>query len=191
MITDKHKGFTLIELLVVIAIIGILAGMLLPAVQAARESGRKVSCASNLKQLGTAFVMYLSEHDDTFPVLNAVAADRWYMEILSYVGSDENIFRCPSSTLNYDFSLGQISYGYNGFCYDNDGIEQRRFSDIVDPSETLILTDTSDAGWMVDPLPDNMGICHSGGTNILWSDFHVSWMKAENVVIRYFTRAKD
>src|SRR5215210_8440731 len=63
----RRKAFTLIELLVVIAIIAILAAILFPVFAQAREKARQATCQSNLKQIATAFQMYATDYDGTFP----------------------------------------------------------------------------------------------------------------------------
>src|SRR3954447_4443959 len=82
-----NRAFTLIELLVVIAIIAILAAILFPVFAQAREKARQASCQSNLKQLGTAFMMYAQDYDESYPCYSTWPneAVHWYDMINPYV----------------------------------------------------------------------------------------------------------
>jgi len=119
-----RKGFTLIELLVVIAIIAILAAILFPVFARAREKAKQTSCLSNLKQMGLAAMMYISDYDDTlFPRCTGswggpdcvfwfpVSEERPGF-IYPYV-KNLQVFVCPSSPrrrgYGYNFGLGYYS----------------------------------------------------------------------------------
>jgi prepilin-type N-terminal cleavage/methylation domain-containing protein/prepilin-type processing-associated H-X9-DG protein len=88
---QRRRGFTLIELLVVIAIIAILAAILFPVFARAREMGRRTSCISNLRQMGTATFLYMQDYDEKYPHWDGP----WSFLIMPYV-KNEQIFRCPS-----------------------------------------------------------------------------------------------
>ncbi len=127
----KGKRFTLIELLVVIAIIAILAAMLLPALNKARQTAQGSKCISNLKQFGTGFTMYAGDSDDYLPI----ATLRYYWQPHEICGNADfynhgdlyegkyltarNLFNCPSNNV-YDSAPGGGGPGNSRFPEDPD-----------------------------------------------------------------------
>jgi prepilin-type N-terminal cleavage/methylation domain-containing protein/prepilin-type processing-associated H-X9-DG protein len=136
---QRRNGFTLIELLVVIAIIAILAAILFPVFAQAREAARKSSCTSNLKQLGTAFIMYATDYDGLLPDgnwspgitdVNGWPAsgtidekNGWPAYLMPYI-KNRGIFDCPTSMDNiFNFNINAFdgNYVWNEEASDDNG----------------------------------------------------------------------
>ncbi len=107
-LTTRHSGFTLVELLVVIAIIGVLVGLLLPAVQSAREAARRMSCSNNLKQLGLALHNYHDTYTAIPPARNrddTIYGADWNTQTISWRARILPYIEQSALYENVDFSI--------------------------------------------------------------------------------------
>jgi len=169
------RSFTLIELLVVIAIIGILAGMLLPAIAAARERGRRAKCMSNLHGIGLAAKMYSMDNSEALP--NSCMSLQKYSD-------NPKVFLCPSDPGR---KIAATSVSSNGpVVFDKDHCSYNMAQGLTESSSNTVMfacdkNGTNDVGTAPGPVfgaANSFGGNHNrDGGNVLYVDGSVQWVQ--------------
>jgi prepilin-type N-terminal cleavage/methylation domain-containing protein/prepilin-type processing-associated H-X9-DG protein len=149
-----RRGFTLIELLVVIAIIAILAAILFPVFAQAREKARAISCLSNMKQIGTALMMYVQDYDEQFPSGSKLAfpngpanpnpyvyGEGWGGQIYPY-SKNAQILKCPDdSTSSLNAQNGVEALYPNSYIFNRNIAQSPSDASLNAPANTVGLAE--------------------------------------------------
>ncbi|HCE44510.1 MAG TPA: hypothetical protein DET40_13265 [Lentisphaeria bacterium] len=197
----RKKYFTLIELLVVIAIIAILAAMLLPALNQAKEKAREAVCTGNLKQIHVSFMLYIDDQKyfppESYPQWTEALDDNGYSPVPTdpaSVNPRDYRMQCPTFIIRK--KLGR-SYLYNATNFN--GIYQK-LPDKAYPQTVLLTESGVDWGWAYTwngHLPFgtqpqvSQGTHGKLGVNVLFVDGHVELIPSINLTHAMFTGIKD